>query len=70
MKSTAVNTKIRCGNNDENVYSLNAYQVSGEEFRLNILYKGEEGGVGLGYFSEVSEDLKGVSLIRIMGLDV
>ena len=70
LKSTAVNTKIPMWKlMMKNVYSLNAYQVSGEEFRLNILYKGEEGGVGLGYFSEVSEDLKGVSLIRIMGLD-
>jgi len=70
LKSTAVNTKIPMWKlMMKNVYSLNAYQVSGEEFRLNILYKGEEGGVGLGYFSEVSEDLKGISLIRIMGLD-
>lgn len=70
LKSTAVNTKIPMWKlMMKNVYSLNAYQVSSEEFRLNILYKGEEGGIGLGYFSDVSEELKGVSLIRIMGLD-
>ena len=70
LKSTSVNTKIPLWKlMMKNVYSLNAYQVSSEEFRLNVLYKGEEGGVGLGYFSEVNEDLKGVALIRLLGLD-
>lgn len=70
LKSTALNTKIPLWKlMMKNVYSLNAYQVSAEEFRLNILYKGEEGGVGLGYFSEVNEELKGIALIRLLGLD-
>ncbi|NLJ81611.1 MAG: cell surface protein SprA, partial [Bacteroidales bacterium] len=70
LKSTAINTQIPLWKlMMKNVYSLNAYQVSPEEFRLNVLYKGEEGGIGLGYFSDVSEELKGVALIRVLGLD-
>ncbi|MDD3330273.1 MAG: cell surface protein SprA [Bacteroidales bacterium] len=70
LKSTANNTKIPLWKlMMKNVYSLNAYQVSPEDFRLNVLYKGEEGGVGMGYFTEVEEELKGIPLIRLMGLD-
>jgi len=70
LKSTAINTKIPLWKlMMKNVYSLNAYQISPEEFRLNILYKGDEGGIGMGYFTDVNEDLKGVPLIHLVGLD-
>ncbi len=67
LKSTAINTKIPLWKlMMKNVYSLNAYQISPEEFRLNILYKGDEGGIGMGYFTDVNEDLKGVPLIHLV----
>ena len=68
LKSTAVNTKIPMWNlMMKNVYSLNAYQVNSEDFRLNILYKGDEGSVPTGYFNEGQR--KGVPLIRLVGAD-
>ena len=70
LRSTSVNTQIPLWKlMMKNVYSLGAYQVSEEDFRLNVLYKGEDDGVGKGYFTNVEEALQGVSLIRIMGLD-
>ena len=70
LRSTAVNTRLPIWKlMMKNVYSLGAYQVSNEDFRLNVLYKGEDDGVGKGYFTNVNESLQGVSLIRIMGLD-
>ena len=70
LRSTAINTQIPLWRlMMKNVYSLGAYQVSQEDFRLNVLYKGEDDGVGKGYFTHVNDSLKGVSLIRIMGLD-
>ena len=70
LRSTAINTQIPLWKlMMKNVYSLGAYQVSNEDFRLNVLYKGEDDGVGKGYFTNVEESLQGVSLIRILGLD-
>ena len=51
----------------KNVYSLNAYQVSSEKFRLNILFTGDDEGVPNGFFNNSSK--KGIPLIRLMGLD-
>jgi cell surface protein SprA len=53
----------------KNVYSLNTYQLSSEKFRLNILYRGEEGGIPMGYFSDVKEEYQGIALIRLLGAD-
>ena len=70
LRSTAINTQIPLWKlMMKNVYSLGAYQVAEEDFRLNVLYKGEDDGVGKGYFTNVEESLQGVSLLRIMGLD-
>ena len=68
LKSTNLNTKSPLWKlMMKNVYSLSAYQVAKEDFRLNILYKGDEEGIGNGFFNEGSQ--KGVPLIRLLGMD-
>ena len=70
LKSSTVNTSVPMWKlMMKNVYSLNTYQLAKEDFRLNILYRGEEGGIPKGYFSDVAEDIKGVALIRLLGMD-
>ncbi|MDR1878003.1 MAG: cell surface protein SprA, partial [Bacteroidales bacterium] len=70
LKSTSVNTQIPLWKlMMKNVYSLNTYQLSAEKFRLNVLYKGEEGGVAMGYFTNVKEEYQGIPLIRLLGAD-
>lgn len=51
----------------KNVYSLKAYQVEREDFRLNILYTGEAQGIPNGFYNEGQN--KGIPLIRLLGLD-
>jgi len=53
----------------KNVYAIGAYQVQKNDFRLNILYSGNNNGVPTGYFTEGPEDVKGKPLIHLMGLD-
>lgn len=68
LKSTNLNTKSPLWKlMMKNVYNLSAYQVSPEKFRLNILYTGDSEGVPNGFFTRGS--LKGISLIKLMGLD-
>ncbi len=68
LKSTNLNTKSPLWKlMMKNVYNLSAYQISPEKFRLNILYKGDEDGIANGFFTQGS--LKGIPLIRLMGLD-
>ena len=70
LKSTSVNTDIPMWDlMMKNVYSLGAYQVNREDFRLNILYSGNESGVPTGYLNEGPEDVNGVPLIRVLNLD-
>lgn len=69
LKGTTVNTRAPMWDlMMKNVYNLKAYQISSENFTLNILYSGH-GGVPTGYFSEGSDDVKGVALIHLMNLD-
>lgn len=68
LKSTTLNTrgplwKLMM----KNVYSLGAYQVNKQDFRLNILYSGDQGGVPTGYFNDGPK--KGIPLIRLLKLD-
>ena len=68
LKSTAVNThgplwKLMM----KNVYFLKSSQLSRENFRLNVLYEGEEGGVGVGFFTEGPK--QGIPLIELFGMD-
>lgn len=68
LKSTNLNTKSPLWKlMMKNVYNLFAYQVSSEKFRLNILYTGDEDGIANGFFTKGKN--KGISLIKLMGLD-
>ena len=68
LKSSNLNVKSPLWNlMMKNVYSLSAYQVSSEKFRLNILYTGDAEGVANGFFTQGAQ--KGIPLIRLMGLD-
>lgn len=68
LKSTNLNTKSPLWNlMMKNVYSLNAYQIAEKDFRLNILYTGDEEGIPNGFFNKGSQ--KGIALIKLLGLD-
>jgi len=68
LKSTNLNTKSPLWKlMMKNVYSLSAYQVSSDKFRLNVLYTGDAEGTPNGFFTEGAQ--KGIPLIRLMGLD-
>lgn len=70
LKSTSVNTNIPMWNlMMKNVYNIGAYQVSQEDFVMNILYTGGEDGVSKGYLPQGNEDIKGVPLIEVMNFD-
>ncbi|MDD4848246.1 MAG: cell surface protein SprA [Bacteroidales bacterium] len=69
LRSTSVNTQIPLWDlMMKNVYALGAYQLSREDFTLNILYSGSSDGVPIGYFKE-PEELSGTPLIEIFGFD-
>jgi len=51
----------------KNVYSLNAYQVQQDRFRLDIQYQSDTTGIYLNYLPESS--LKNEILLRLMNLD-
>ncbi|MCF6341919.1 MAG: cell surface protein SprA [Bacteroidales bacterium] len=53
----------------KNVYAIGAYQVQKDDFRLNILYSGNNNGVPTGYFTDGPEDVTGVPLIHLLGID-
>ncbi len=53
----------------KNVYAIGAYQVKKDDFRLNILYSGNNNGIPTGYFTEGPEGVKGVPLIHLLGID-
>jgi cell surface protein SprA len=70
LKSTSVNT-----NNPlwdlmmKNVYSIKAYQVNPEDFIFNVLYSGNKNGIPTAYFTEGNSSIKGVPIIRLLGMD-
>ena len=68
LKGTTVNTKMPIWNlMMKNVYNIRAYQVSSQDFMMNIFYNGNSNSTPYGYFTEGS--VKGVSLLHLMGLD-
>jgi cell surface protein SprA len=68
LKSTNLNTKSPLWKlMMKNVYSLNAYQVAEKDFRLNVLYTGDDEGIPNGFFNKGSQS--GIPLIRLLGLD-
>jgi cell surface protein SprA len=68
LRSTSINVDIPMWDlMMKNVYSLQAFQVSPDDFRLNVVYTEDEQGVPMGYFTE--GDINGIPLIRVMNMD-
>ncbi|MBU0486378.1 MAG: cell surface protein SprA [Bacteroidetes bacterium] len=68
LKSTSVNPHVPMWDlMMKNVYAIGAYQITSEDFRLNVLYANDETGVPAGYLSEGA--VGGIPLIRVFGLD-
>lgn len=53
----------------KNIYSLNAFQVNSEDFRLDVMYLDEKTANNVNYLSSGPETVKNIPLIRILGLD-
>lgn len=51
----------------KNIYSLNAYQVSSDEFRLDVLYQDDETGTPINYIKEGA--IANIPLIKVLNLD-
>lgn len=70
LKSTTVDTKAPMWNlMMKNVYNMRAYQVASTNFQMNIMYLGNKNGVSTGYFADAPEEIKGQSLLHLMGMD-
>ena len=70
LKSTTVDTKAPMWDlMMKNVYNIHAYQISPTSFLMNILYLGNDNGVATGYFADAPEDIRGNSLLNLMGMD-
>ncbi len=70
LKSTTIETNHpRWNLMMKNIYSLDSYQVSRDQFRLNVLYESEKHGVPIGFLEEGPGHVEGQPLIRVMGLD-
>ncbi len=53
----------------KNVYSLNASQVTRDNFLLNLIYKDDETGVNITSLKEGGGRVQDIPLIQVMGLD-
>jgi cell surface protein SprA len=70
LRGTTVNTSMPIWNlMMKNVYNIKAYQISSNDFMLNIFYNGNSSSTPMGYFTEGPENVKGVSLLHLLGLD-
>lgn len=68
LKSTALNTNLPTWDlMMKNVYSIGAFQVNRDDFRLHVLYTGDDTGIPTNYISEGA--ISGQPLIRVMNLD-
>jgi len=68
LKSTSLNTKIPLWKlMMKNVYSIGAYQVNSEDFRLNVVYTAAENGIPAGFFT--SGNVSGIAIIKLLNLD-
>ncbi len=68
LKSTILNVKAPVWDlMMKNVYSLNAFQVNQEDFRLEIYYRDDESGTPIPYLPD--GNLKDQLLLRVMELD-
>ena len=70
LRGTTVNTSMPIWNlMMKNVYNIKAYQISSTDFMLNIFYNGNSNSTPMGYFTEGPDNVKGVSLLHLLGLD-
>ena len=70
LRGTTVNTSMPIWNlMMKNVYNIKAYQISSTDFMLNIFYNGNSNSTPMGYFTEGPENVKGISLLHLLGLD-
>lgn len=53
----------------KNVYSLNASQVTRDNFQLNIVYKDDETGVNITSLKEGGSKVTDIPLVQVLGLD-
>lgn len=68
LKSTVLNVRAPMWDlMMKNIYSLGAYQVNREDFRLDVLYQNDETGVAIPFLPE--GNLKDQLLVRVMELD-
>ena len=68
LKATLLNVKVPMWHlMMKNVYSLNAFQINPQDFRLDILYWNDETGVPIPFLPE--GNLRNELLLRVMGLD-
>jgi len=51
----------------KNIYNLNAYSLTAEDFRLNVLYENEKTGTLINYLPE--SNLQGKILLNVLNLD-
>lgn len=70
LKATTINTRMPMWDlMMKNVYNMRAYQIGANNFVMNILYLGNVNGVSTGYFADAKNDVKGRSLLNLMGMD-
>ena len=68
LKSTITNVKLPIWDlMMKNIYSMGAYQVSSEDFRMDILYANDNTGVPLNYLSD--SPIKDKVLLNVFNLD-
>lgn len=70
LRGTTVNTKMPVWNlMMKNVYNMRAFQISQNDFMLNIFYNGNSNSTPMGYFNEGPDGVKFVPLLHLFGLD-
>ncbi|MGD1844325.1 MAG: cell surface protein SprA [Salibacteraceae bacterium] len=70
LRSTELNTRIPMWDlMMKNVYSIGAYQVKQEGFKLDVWYLSRETGVDINFLPSGPETVKGLPLIQVMGMD-
>jgi cell surface protein SprA len=68
LKSSSLNTRLPLWNlMMKNVYAIGGYQINPQDFRLNVLFSGEENGIPMGYLTEGA--VNGIPLIRVLRMD-
>ncbi len=68
LKSTTLSTKNPLWNlMMKNVYSINAYQVNSQDFKLDVMYRNDKTGSSINYLP--AGEIQGQTLLKVLGLD-